>query len=145
MGSSNLGDIFNNLSLDSVLKSLTSLLNIQSLEGYFDELYGFIWFSQVLLLIISISLIVLFLIYIFINILLLNKEAIINRFNNKNKFLKFFIKYQILLGHISFYFLPLLIITGLVELVYILNYLISHPLPLEELPIDTHIFISNKK
>ena len=111
MGSSNLGDIFNNLSLDSVLKSLTSLLNIQSLEGYFDALYGFIWFSQVLLLIISISLIVLFLIYIFINILLLNKEAIINRFNNKNKFLKFFIKYQILLGHISFYFLPLLIIT----------------------------------
>lgn len=133
-----------NTSIDSYFKELLSFFKLESLDGYFDELYGFIWFSQVLLLIISVSLLILFVLYVFNNILIANKEAIINRVNDKNKILKFYVKYQLLLSRISFYFLPLLIIIGLLEMIYISNYLISHPLPLEKLPIDTHVYISNK-
>jgi len=54
-----------NSTIDSFFKDFISIFNISSLEGYLDELYGFIWFSQILLLIISISLLLLFLLYIF--------------------------------------------------------------------------------
>ena len=133
-----------NTSLDSYFKEILSFFKLGSSDGYFDELYGFIWFSQVLLLIISVSILVLFLLYVYNNILIVNKEAIMNRVNDKNKILKFYVKYQLVLSRISFYFLPLLIIIGLLEIIYISNYLISHPLPVEKLPIDAHVYISTK-
>ena len=68
---------FINLSIDNLFKKFISLFNLESVNGYLDELYGFIWFSQVLLIIISISMLILFLFYIFINIFLLNKDYIL--------------------------------------------------------------------
>jgi hypothetical protein len=138
-------EYFNNLSPYSLFNSLLSLFRLENLDGYFDELYGFIWFTQVLLFIISISLFILTIMYICINILLLNKDKIVSKLNPQNKFLKFYLNYQIVLGYISFYVLPILILTGLIEMIYILNYLITHPLPIQELNMDTHIYISKSK
>jgi hypothetical protein len=58
--------------------------------------------------------------------------------------IQLYFKYQTILGYISFYFLPLLILIGLVENIYILHYLITHPLPLESLGIDVHTYVSSK-
>ena len=80
---------------------------------------------------------------IFINILLLNKDYILKKLDNKNKLIKLYFKYQTFLAHISFYFLPFLIIIGLIGNIYILHYLITHPLPLESLNMDIHTYISN--
>lgn len=143
LGNNNFGDDFLNISFDSLFKHFISYFNLHPVEGYLNELYGFIWFSQVLLIIISIGLLFLFFIYIFINIFLLNKDLILKKLNNKNKLIQFYFKYQIILGYISFYFIPFLIIIGLCELIYILNYLITHPLPLESL--DTQTYISTIK
>jgi hypothetical protein len=137
-------DNYINSSFDSFFKKFISYFKLDSLEGYFDELYGFIWFSQVLLFITSISLLILFLVYIFINIFIINKDLIRKKLANKNKLIQLYFKYQTILGHISFYFLPLLILIGLIENIYILYYLITHPLPLESLGIDIHTYISSK-
>ena len=134
-----------NSTLDSFFKDFISIFNMSSLEGYFDELYGFIWFSQILLFIISVSLLLLFLLYIFIVFFLLNKEYFIAKFSNKNRFINFYLKYQIILANITLYLLPILIIFGIIEIIYILNYLISHPLPIDKIGIDPHVFIGNKK
>jgi hypothetical protein len=147
LGDENGSDLFNsiNSTMDSFLKDFLSIFNMSSLEGYFDELYGFIWFSQVLLFIISVSLLILFLLYILLVLFLLNKDYFINRFSDKNRFIKFYLKYQIILGYISLYLLPVLIILGLIELIYILNYLITHPLPVEGIGIDPHVWVGGNK
>ena len=77
-----------------------------------------------------------------VNIFLQNKDFILNRF--KNKYIRFFIKYQIFLGKLSIFTLPLLMLFGLLELVVMLHYLITHPIPLELLPIDLHTYLSSK-
>ena len=75
----------------------------------------------------------------------MNKEYFIAKFSNKNRFIKFYLKYQIILANITLYLLPILIIFGIIELIYILNYLISHPLPIDKIGIDPHVFIGPKK
>lgn len=69
-----------------------------------------------------------------------NKEFLLNKFNNK--FILFFIKYQLILGKISSFVLPFLIMFGLFELLIGLYFLITHPIPLEKLDIDLHIFLN---
>jgi len=69
-----------------------------------------------------------------------NKEFLLNNF--QNKFILFFIKYQLFLGKISSFILPLLIMFGLIELMVGLYFIITHPIPFEKLDIDLHIFIN---
>ena len=71
-----------------------------------------------------------------------NKNFIINKFNNK--FIKFYINYQQLLAKISLFILPIIIMFGLIEIVVGLHFLITHPIPWEELPIDLHTYIKKK-
>ena len=78
---------------------------------------------------------------LFIQTLALNKDFILNKFENSHYLIKFYIKYQILLGKISIITLPLLILFGLLELAYGLHYLITHPIPFDELPVDLHTYI----
>ena len=72
-------------------------------------------------------------------------ELINTKNHNKNRFINFYLKYQIFLANITLYLLPILIIFGIIEIIYILNYLISHPLPIDQIGIDPHVFIGNKK
>lgn len=133
-----------NSTIDSLFKNFISYFNIEQLEGHFDELYGFIWFSQVLLFIISISVLILFILYVAVNIFVLNKHIIAEKIKDKNILIQFYFKYQTILGNISFYLLPLLIICGILEISYILYYLITHPLPIENLNIDIHTYVKKK-
>lgn len=93
----NLYDLINS-SIDSFFKEILSFFKPEFVSGYFDDLYGFIWFTQILLFIISISLLFLFIIYIFINIFLLNKDNLNKYLNGRNKLLKFYFKYQTIIG-----------------------------------------------
>jgi len=90
-----------------------------------------------------VSLIVLLILFLFIILFLLNKEYILSKFNNK--LIKLYIKYQILLSKISFILLPILIIFGLIGILIILHYIITHPIPFDCLNIDLYTYVSTKK
>ena len=107
--------------------------------GYLDDLIGQQLFIHMLLFIIVISLIVLLTIYLLIQIMVNNKEFLLNKFNNK--FITFYIKYQLFLGKISSFVLPLIIMFGLIELMVGLYFIITHPIPYDKLDIDLHICI----
>ena len=113
------------------------------IEGFLDDLIGQQLFIHFLLLIIVFSLIILFSLYLFIQALLGKKEFILKKFNNK--FIHFYIKYQLILAKFSTIILPILIMLGLIELFVGLLYIILHPIPFENLPIDLHTFLDKKK
>jgi hypothetical protein len=140
-------DIFENFNtiLNTYINNFLSIFKIHHIEGYFDDLYGFIWFCQILLFIISISVLILFLIHSIIMLFTINKDYFINKFSDKNIIIKYYLKYQIILGKISFYWLSFLIILGLISLIQIQFYLITHPLPIDNIGIDPHIWINKSK
>lgn len=108
-------------------------------EGHLDDLLGQQLFIHFLLIIVVIGLIILFCIYFYITIMLNNKDYILKRFNNK--FILFYLKYQLFLAKLSQFTLPLLILLGLLELLVMSHFLITHPIPYEQLPIDLHTFV----
>ena len=80
------------LSIDSIIKFFLELFRPTQVHGHLDDLIGQQIFVYFLLLVIVISLIILFFIYLVINIMLHNKNFILNKFNNK--FIKYYINYQ---------------------------------------------------
>jgi hypothetical protein len=112
-------------------------------KGYLDDLIGQQMFISILLFIVVLSLVILFTLYLFIQVLLHNKEFILKRFNNNNKLIRFYIKYQLFLVKITSIVFPILIMFGLIELLVGTYYIITHPIPYDKLPIDLHIFIKN--
>ena len=96
-----------------------------------------------LLLILVLSIISLFLFYIINVIFILNKDKIINRFNNK--YIKLYLKYQAFLAKISLIYAPLLILFGLFVLAHGLTFLFTHQIPYMDLGIDLHTYVSNPK
>ena len=108
-------------------------------EGYLDDLIGQQLFIEFLMFITVFSLIILFSLYLFIQVFLNNKEFILNKFNNK--YIKYFFKYQIFLAKFSSIMLPIIIMLGLINLLVMIFYLITHPIPYEKLPIDLHILL----
>lgn len=138
------GNYFQDLSLDGLFNFFIQFFRPVHVHGYLDDLIGQQIFIYLLMLLIVVSLIILFSLYTLINIMLHNKEFIRNKFNTNNKFIVFFINYQIILSKISIFLLPLIIVFGLIELFVGLHYLITHPLPLEELPVDLHTYIPKK-
>lgn len=111
-------------------------------SGYFDDLIGQQYLIILLLLILLISIILLFILYIFINIFLHNKEIFLNRFDNK--FIRFHIKYQIILANLSLFIIPIIISIGLITMTLCLHFLITHPILYEQLDIDLHTFLGKK-
>jgi hypothetical protein len=136
------GNILPDISFDGIINFFLQIFNNNPVEGYLDDLIARQLFIYCLLLLVVISLIILLFVYMVVNIFLQNKDFILNRF--KNKYIRFFIKYQIFLGKLSIFTLPLLMLFGLLELVVMLHYLITHPIPLELLPIDLHTYLSSK-
>ena len=96
-----------------------------------------------MLLKIVFSLIILFILYLLIQVFLSNKEFVLKKFNNR--FIIFYIKYQVFLGKFSSIILPLFILLGLIELFVGLFYIITHPIPFENLPLDLLIFLGKTK
>jgi hypothetical protein len=112
---------------DGLLNFLFSFFRPVFVEGHLDDLIGQQVFICFLLLFIVTGLLVLLTLYMFINIMLHNKEFILKRFSNR--LVIFYIKYQYFLAKISIILLPMLIMVGLLELFVGLYYLITHPIP----------------
>jgi hypothetical protein len=134
--------VLEKLNFDTLSGYVLNLFRPVPVEGYLDDLIGQQLFLHFLLIIIVIGLILLLSVYIFIQIMVNNKEFILKRFNNR--FILFYLKYQLILSKISLFVLPLLIMFGLIELFVILHYIITHPIPFEKLPIDLHTYINKK-
>jgi hypothetical protein len=135
----NFNNLLDNFIPDNLLSFLLDFFRPIPVVGYLDDLIGQQLFIHLLLFIIVISLIILLTIYIFIQIMVNNKEFLLKKFNNK--FILFFIKYQLFLAKISSFILPLLIMFGLIELMVGLYFILTHPIPYDKLDIDLHIFI----
>ena len=112
-------------------------------EGYLDDLLGQQLFIHLLLLVVVMSTIVLFLIFLFINFINYNKEYILTKFNNK--YVKLFVRYQLFLSKLSLFTLPILIMIGLLQLFFGIYFLITHNIPYDSLGIDLHTYVSNSK
>lgn len=123
---------------DKIKQILIDFVRPVPVEGYLDDLLGQQLFIHFLLIIIVVSLIFLFSVFLFIQILLYNKDYVLKRFNNK--FVLFYIKYQILLSKISLFILPVFIMFGLIELFIGLYFIITHPIPYDLLPVDLHFY-----
>lgn len=136
-------DLFKDLSFDKLIEIIMQFFRPVPVEGHLDDLLGLQLFIYFLMLIVVISLIILLFGYMTINIFLHNKEFILSKFNNK--YLLFMVRYQILLGKISLFTLPLLILFGLIEIAVGLHYLITHSIAWAELPVDLHTYISSTK
>ena len=96
-----------------------------------------------ILFVLVISLILLFIFFLVNNIFYLNKDKILNKF--ENKFVKLYVKYQSFLAQLSLIYLPMLIIIGLFVLAHGLYFLITHQIPFDCLDIDLHSFVTSKK
>ena len=138
----NYNELVNNL-LDIFFKNVTAILKQVPVEGHLDDLIGQQIVIIMLLLILVLSIISLFLFYIINVIFILNKDKIINRFNNK--YIKLYLKYQAFLAKISLIYAPLLILFGLFVLAHGLTFLFTHQIPYMDLGIDLHTYVSNPK
>nr|YP_009504993.1 hypothetical protein [Lyophyllum shimeji]AWW14112.1 hypothetical protein [Lyophyllum shimeji] len=126
-------------SLDYIYSFIATIFRPFPVEGFIDELLGQQLFIHLLLLVIVLGSIILLTIFIFINILLHNKNFILKRFNNK--FILFYIKYQLILAKFSIIILPMFILLGLFNIALGLYFLITQAIPFEEIPIDLHTFV----
>lgn len=135
-------DTLNKL-LDVFFNNITSVLRGVQVEGYLDDLIGQQIIIHIILFVLVISLIFLFLFYIINNIIILNKDKILSRF--ENKYIKYYLKYQSFLVHLSLIYLPILIVIGLLVLTHGLYFLITHQIPYESLGVDLHSYVSSKK
>ena len=129
--------------IDLIFKETMQLLNPVYVEGFFDDLIGQRMFIEVILLILAISIVFLFIVFIFNVIFLLNKDRIIKKFNNK--FISLYVNYQAFLSKLTLFYLPVLIFIGLFGLCHALYWLITNQIPYESLDIDLHQYISFKK
>lgn len=140
LDSTNLLDYMYN-SLGYVLNNTHSFFKPVESTGYLDDLIGQQIAIYFILFFTTISLILLLFAYILNNILMLNKNNILNRF--KNIYILKYLQFQSLMIKISLIWIPLLMLLGLLIIAHGFHFLITHPLPLENLGIDLHINVSN--
>jgi hypothetical protein len=95
-----------------------------------------------ILFVLAISLLFLFLFCVVNIIFVLNKDKILNKFDNK--YIKYYIKYQLFLANLSLIYAPILIFAGLLVLIHGFYFLITHQIPYDSLDIDLHKYISSK-
>ncbi len=74
-------------------------------------------------------------------VIILNKDKIINRFNNR--YIVWYIKYQVILSKITLFYFPLLLLTGLFTLCHGHYWLITHQIPYFDIDTDLHQYVSS--
>jgi hypothetical protein len=128
---------------DSIINNVLNFFKPVEVSGHLDSLLGvqLVLYFSIIIMAISVSL--LLILYLLINIFILNKDRLLNHFNNK--IVRFYIKYQTILAYISFYILPVLMIFGLLSIILASYHLITHPIPYESMDIDLHQYINSKK
>jgi len=136
----NFSDFINKL-IDSIFKETMALLKPVYVQGFFDDLIGQRMFVEVILLILAISIVFLFIVFIFNVIFLLNKDKIIKKFDNK--FISLYVNYQSFFSKITLIYIPILIFIGLFTLCHGLHWLITNQIPYESLEVDLHKYVSS--
>jgi len=126
---------------DLIFKESIQLLKPAYVEGFFDDLIGQRMFVQVVLFILAISIVLLFIVFIFNVIFLLNKDRIIKKFDNK--FISLYVNYQSFFSKITLIYVPIFIFIALFTLCHGLHWLITNQIPYESLEIDLHKYVSS--
>jgi hypothetical protein len=134
---------FNNKLLDVIFSALASIVRGVHVEGYLDDLLGQQIIINMILFVLVLSLIFLFIFYIINNIIILNKDKILSKF--ENKYIKIYIKYQTFLAKLSLIYVPIFILLGLIVLAHGLHFTITHQIPYDSLGIELHTYVSSKK
>ena len=130
---------------EDILGYILGFFKPVAVEGHLDDLVGQQLFIHFLLISVVIGLIIMFSFYLVLHIVYYNKDYILKRFDNSNRYIKLYLRYQVILSKISLIIIPMFILLGLIELFVGLHFLITHPIPYEELPIDLHTYIKTPK
>lgn len=138
----NINDLFFDF-FDSFLRNFGFMFKPAPVSGYLDDLIGQQIAVEFILLFATISLILLIIAYIFNNLLIYNKDYIINRFGKNNKFVKLYLNYQVFCIKASLYYLPIFMFIGFYVLIHGLHFLITHQIPLDSLGLDLHILVKS--
>uniref|UniRef100_A0A896Z6D4 Uncharacterized protein n=1 Tax=Coniophora olivacea TaxID=85977 RepID=A0A896Z6D4_9AGAM len=131
-----------NSSANGLLDFILKIFQPVAVEGHLDILLGQQLLIHFLSVIVVISLIVLCIVYFCTIFMLKNKDFLLKKFNNR--FILFYLNYQVFLARLTTVILPFLILLGLVELLIMLHFLITHPIPIEQLPIDLHTYLKKR-
>ena len=111
--------------------------------GFLDDLIGQQIAIHFIILFTSISLLLLIITFIINNVLYLNKEFLFKHFS-QNKFIQFYLKYQAFTIKLSLFILPIFIFIGLFTLIQSSHYLLTHPIPYEDLNVNLHVYVGRK-
>lgn len=137
----NIFEYLNSVS-DFLLEKIAIFFRFAPVTGQLDDLLGQQLVIFLCLFLIMFSVFVLILIYICLNIVILNQEYLINKFNNK--YIKLYIKYQLFLVKISMIHIPITILVGILVILHGLHFLITHSIPYSDLGIDLSTVVSRK-
>ncbi len=110
--------------------------------GYFDDLIGQHIAIEVILLYMLIFTIILFIAYIINVVLFINKDYLLNSFDNK--YIKIYIRYQAFLIKISLIIFPIFILISLFTLIHGIIFLLTHNIPFEQLGVDLHVLVPSE-
>lgn len=126
---------------ESAYKLFLNSIEFGIVEGYLDDLIGQRLFLEFILFMTVIFVILLFILFI-TNLLILNyKDKLLSIFTNK--YLLFILKYELFLSKVLVLIIPIFVLIGLLNICYILYWLISNPIPYESLGIDLHQSVSS--
>lgn len=128
---------------DSVINNLLNFFKPVEVAGHLDSLLGVQLVLYISIFIMAISVSLLLILHLLVNIFILNKDRITKQISNK--LVLFYIRYQTILGYMSLYILPGLMLFGLLSISLASYHLITHPIPYENLDIDLHQYINSTK
>lgn len=128
--------------IDNIMNNFSNLFQFSNVSGYVDDLIGQQIALIFIMLFVSISLILLMSAFIINNLLLLNKDRIVKHFSHK-KIVQFYLKYQVFSIKLSLFILPIFIFVGIITLIQCNYYLITHPIPYEQLGVDLHVYVDS--
>nr|YP_009344392.1 hypothetical protein [Pleurotus eryngii]APT42207.1 hypothetical protein [Pleurotus eryngii] len=139
-------NIFDSFSLEMIMEKYIQLVftvfKPASFEGYLDDLLGQQLLIHLLLLMSILGVLIFFSLFTFLLIFNGKKEYLLSKFNNK--YLQFYIKYQYLLLKFSLIWMPIVIFIGLVQILVMTIFLITHTIPIDAFPVDPHMYIISK-
>jgi hypothetical protein len=133
---------FSNNIIDYMFNLFFSIIKPVHVTRYFDDLIGQHIAIEVILLYMLIFTSILFIAYIINVVLFINKNYILNSFDNK--YIKLYIKYQTFLIKMSLITFPIFILISLFTLIHGLVYLLSHTIPFEQLGVDLHVLVTSE-
>ena len=133
---------FSNNLIDYMFNFFFSIIKPVHVTGYFDDLIGQHIAIEVILLYMLIFTIILFIAYIINVVLFINKDYILNSFDNK--YIKLYIKYQVFLIKMSLITFPIFILISLFTLIHGIIFLLTHNIPFEQLGVDLHVLVPSE-